>query len=82
MTHSHEGFPMSDLQSSGGLYKLLGSDARIHSRPRVSWVATSVNSDKAELTEIAKKRGIELVELQNKAKTIEAASGFPTILDA
>ncbi|MGY4296545.1 hypothetical protein ACVWXN_004640 [Bradyrhizobium sp. i1.4.4] len=39
--------------------------------------ATSVNSDKAELIEIAKKRGIDLIELLEKAKAIQAANGFP-----
>ena len=41
-----------------------------------------MNSDKAELIEIAKKRGIDLIELLEKAKAIQAANGFPTILDA
>lgn len=72
----------ADVLSSGGLFKLLGSDADFIRGLAFLGVATSVNSDKAELIEIAKKRGIDLIELLEKAKAIQAANGFPTILDA
>jgi hypothetical protein len=72
----------ADVLSSGGLFKLLGTDAEFIRGLAFLGVATSVNSDKSELIEIAKKRGIDLIELIEKAKAIQAASGFPTILDA
>lgn len=72
----------ADALSSGGFFKLCGSDGDFIRGLAFLGVASSVNRNKAELIEIAKCRELDLVELQNKAGRIEAETGFPTILEA
>jgi hypothetical protein len=67
--------------SSGGLYELCGRDREFIHGVAFLGVATSVNTDKTELAEMAKERGIDFAGLLSKAKAVESDSGIALFIE-